>query len=156
MLGPRQNQAIFTAFLFLAACGAALGQQPGGQPRRPNATPPAIPPNVVVEKDVQYGQAGDQPLLLDIVRPKEPGGQSLPVVAFIHGGGWSGGSKESAIGGLIPLAASGNYWCVSVEYRLSGTSTWPAQIHDCKAAIRWIRANAEKYLGLFVGLWWIA
>jgi acetyl esterase/lipase len=45
----------------------------------------------------------------------------------------------------MPLVAPGDYVGVSVNYRLSGEATWPAQIHDCKAAIRWVRANADKY-----------
>jgi acetyl esterase/lipase len=46
---------------------------------------------------------------------------------------------------LAPLVASGNYVGVSVGYRLTDVAIWPAQIHDCKAAIRWVRANADKY-----------
>ena len=128
------------AILLVLPFAAARGQAPAARPK-----PPAFPPNVVVERDVEYGRAGERRLLLDIVRPKEASQYPLPVVAFIHGGGWSGGSKESAVGALIPLVSSGNYFGVSVEYRLSGVATWPAQIHDCKAAIRWIRANARKY-----------
>ena len=100
---------------------------------------------VAVERNVEYGRAGDRPLLLDVVRPKEPGSTPLPVVVFIHGGGWRGGDKAGGLGRLLPLAATGNYFCVTVGYRLSGEAIWPAQVHDCKAAIRWLRANAEKY-----------
>jgi len=46
---------------------------------------------------------------------------------------------------LLPFGASGKYFCASVGYRLTGEAIWPAQIHDCKAAIRWLRANAKKY-----------
>ncbi len=100
--------------------------------------------NVNVERDVQYGAAGDRALLLDVYRPAKPSGKRLPAVVFIHGGGWQGGNKSS--GSVVaPFAASGNYVGFSIGYRLSGEAIWPAQIHDCKAAIRWIRANAEKY-----------
>jgi len=133
------------AILTLVPCTAAWCQAPAGQKAKPAARPPRIPDNVVLEADVQYGTAGDRPLLLDILRPKLAGGKRLPVIAFIHGGGWGGGSKEGARGGLLPFVASGNYLGVTIEYRLSGVATWPAQIHDCKAAIRWLRANTKKY-----------
>ena len=121
------------------------GQPPRGAQPGPGRTPPVIPPNVVVQHDVRYGKAGDRPLLLDIIRPKEDSAAPRPVIAFIHGGGWRGGDKASAMGNLLPFAAFGNYFCVSIEYRLSGVATWPAQIHDCKAAIRWLKANAKQY-----------
>jgi acetyl esterase/lipase len=104
-----------------------------------------MPDNLVLERDVQYGQAGSRPLLLDIIRPKEPGERPLPVIVFIHGGGWAGKDKSHGIGRLLGMAARGEYFCVTIGYRLSGEAIWPAQIHDCKAAIRWLRANAKKY-----------
>lgn len=100
---------------------------------------------LIVENDVEYGRAGDRSLLLDIARPKEPAEAKLPVIVFIHGGGWRSGDKAGGLRQLMPLVASGDYVGASVNYRLSGEATWPAQIHDCKAAIRWVRANAEKY-----------
>lgn len=99
---------------------------------------------VEIETDVEYGKAGERPLKLDVIKPKEPKGDALPVVVFIHGGGWRAGDKRGGIARLAPLVATGQYVGVSVGYRLSGEATWPAQIHDCKAAVRWIRANAER------------
>lgn len=122
----------------------------GGQPRQPGRGPAEgflaqLAEKVVIERDVEYGRAGDRPLLLDIVRPKQPGDKPLPVIVFVHGGGWQGGDKRGGIGMLAPFAAKGDYVCASVGYRLSGEAIWPAQIHDCKAAIRFLRANAAKY-----------
>jgi len=122
----------------------AAGAQPAKEPK-PQPKPPVIPESVVVERDAEYGTGGGVSLKLDIVRPKAASEKPRPVIAFIHGGGWSGGNKESAVGQLIPFAASGNYFCATIEYRLSGVATWPAQIHDCKAAIRWLKANAKRY-----------
>jgi len=99
---------------------------------------------VEVERDVEYGKAGDRPLKLDVIKPKEPKSDALPVVVFIHGGGWRAGDKRGGTVRLAPLVATGKYVGVSVGYRLSGEATWPAQIHDCKAAVRWVRANAER------------
>lgn len=120
-------------------------QTAAAEKSRPAAKVPRLPDNVVLERDVEYGRAGQRPLLLDIVRPKEASEKPRPAIVFVHGGGWSGGSKTAAIGSLIPYAASGNYFCATIDYRLSGEAIWPAQIHDCKAAIRWLKAHASKY-----------
>ncbi|HZL87839.1 MAG TPA: alpha/beta hydrolase [Pirellulaceae bacterium] len=112
---------------------------------------------VVVETDVEYGKAGDMPLLLDVIKPKAvaENGKPKPLVVWIHGGAWQSGDKSSGLPRLGLWVAQGDYVGISVGYRLSGVATWPAQIHDCKAAIRWIRANADK-LGIDpdkIGVW---
>ena len=104
-----------------------------------------MPESVIVEADVEYGRAGDRSLKLDSLGPRTKGTKILPVVVNIHGGGWQQGNKESGRRWLSYFVASGNFVGVTVGYRLTGEAIWPAQIHDCKAAIRWIRANAEKY-----------
>jgi acetyl esterase/lipase len=78
---------------------------------------------------------------LDLYLPEKPKGR-LPVVVWIHGGAWREGSKESCP--AVPLAAKG-YAVASINYRFSQHAVFPAQIEDCKAAIRWLRANAKKY-----------
>jgi acetyl esterase/lipase len=100
-----------------------------------------------VEKklDIPYAGTDNPRQKLDLILPKEWGDKKLPVIAFIHGGGWRNGNKSRAHGQLIPFVRSGNYAGVSIGYRLTDEGSWPVQIHDCKAAIRWIRANADKY-----------
>lgn len=99
-----------------------------------------------IETDLFYAGTDNPRQALDMVLPKVPASEKLPVVVFIHGGGWRNGNKSGALHQrLAKYAASGKYVAVSVGYRLSGEAKWPAQIHDCKAAIRWIRANADKY-----------
>ena len=98
-----------------------------------------------LKRDVEYGRAGDRALLLDLILPKAASEQPRPVIAWIHGGGWRNGDKNSGAARLAPLLAGGEYVGVSIGYRISGEATWPAQIHDCKAAIRWLRANATQY-----------
>jgi acetyl esterase/lipase len=127
----------------LAVVFLAIAALPAGAAEKPVKLPP-IPANVVLEQDVQYGQAGPTRLLLDVLRPKDQSAKPRPVILFIHGGGWAGGDKLSALGALAPYAASGQYFCASANYRLSGQAPWPAQIHDCKAAVRWLKANAAK------------
>ncbi|MFQ5610410.1 MAG: alpha/beta hydrolase fold domain-containing protein, partial [Woeseiaceae bacterium] len=83
---------------------------------------------------------------LDLLLPKKPNtDKPLPLIAFIHGGGWRGGDKRRGLSRVVEFVESGDYAGVSIGYRLTDEAIWPAQIHDCKAAIRWIRANAKKY-----------
>jgi len=127
----RSARLLPVAALLMLLCSACAGAQPWA--------------DVTIERNVEYGRAGDRPLVLDIVRPKQPAQGPLPVICFIHGGGWAGGNKAGGVRPVALLAASGDYFCVSVGYRLTGEAPWPAQIHDCKAAVRWLRANAKKY-----------
>ena len=100
---------------------------------------------IIVETDVTYGKADDRELKLDIVRPAGRDDKALPAIVYIHGGGWRVGDKSWGYPSLYPFAESGKYVTFTINYRLSVDAKWPAQIHDCKAAIRWVRANAEKY-----------
>jgi len=149
--------ALVLAVSLLVAIGLAQGQPPAS-PADSKASPgptKALADRVIVERDVEYGRAGDRKLVLDVIRPKEPAEGPLPVIVWIHGGAWRAGDKSSGSMRLAPYAASGEYFCASVGYRLSGEAVWPAQIHDCKAAIRWLRVNAEK-LGIDperIGVW---
>jgi len=104
-----------------------------------------IPQNLEVERNIAYADTENRRQMLDIAIPKEPTVEGpLPVLVYIHGGGWKNGSKDQGIRRLSSLLESGKYAGVSVGYRLTDEATWPAQIHDCQAAIRWIKANAEK------------
>lgn len=69
----------------------------------------------------------------------------LPVVVFIHGGGWVGGDRKMQMLPAAKLAATGRYATVCVGYRLAGEQPWPTQIHDCKAAVRWVRSQARSW-----------
>lgn len=124
---------------------AVASGQPAKKPAGKPGLLPKVPENVVLHRDIEYGRAGQRPLLLHLLLPREPRTKPLPVVVFIHGGAWRGGSRDVGISALAPLVASGHYAGVSVGYRLSQEAIWPAQIHDCKAAIRWVRAQAAKY-----------
>ena len=92
--------------------------------------------------DVAYGHANGKPLLLDIALPKQKPPEKMPVIVFFHGGAFRYGTRKTNYN--LMLAARG-YFTVNVDYRLSGTAKWPAQIEDAKAAVRWVRANADKY-----------
>jgi acetyl esterase/lipase len=103
---------------------------------------PTLPKGIVAEYDVKYVQGGDADQSLDIYSPETAAEKPLPLVIWIHGGGWSGGSKAQ-VPYLYQLRRG--YVVASVEYRFSQKAKFPAQIQDCQAAIRWLRANGKKY-----------
>lgn len=100
-------------------------------------------PGVKSFKDLEYGAAGGKKLLLDLYLP-EQSEVKLPVIVWIHGGGWRGGSKENCLPRNLGFVSFG-YAVVSVGYRLSGEAPFPAQIEDCKAAIRFLKAHVAEY-----------
>jgi acetyl esterase/lipase len=105
----------------------------------------------VVERDIAYVKNGHERHKLDLYRP-EKSNEARPLVVWIHGGGWRNGSKTNCP--AVPLVNRG-FVVASINYRLSGHAVFPAQINDCKAAIRWLRANAETYRinGDHIGVW---
>ena len=104
-------------------------------------TGPRLPAGTQVERDVVYETVGDRALPLDLYRPTAE--KPTPLVIWIHGGGWKSGSKNGA-GPALALLDRG-YAVASVEYRLSGEAIFPAAIEDCKAAVSFLRLNADKY-----------
>lgn len=96
---------------------------------------------VEVERDVVFGTGGGRELKCNVYRPPTSE-QRLPGILLIHGGGWRNGDRNQLHGYGILLGRAG-YVCVASEYRLVGESPWPAQIEDVKAALRWMRANAD-------------
>ena len=105
-------------------------------------SPPSDEPQIEFREDVQYGTGGQESLLLNLARPEQLD-KPVPGVVFIHGGGWSGGNKES-FDGFARQAAARGYVAVTIDYRLAPKHVFPAQVEDCKCAIRWMRAHAEE------------
>lgn len=91
--------------------------------------------------NLEYSRAAGRPLRLDLYLP-EKATNPLPVLVWIHGGAWKSGSKNWCP--IAPLATNG-IAIASIEYRLSGEAKFPAQIMDCRAAIRWLRAQAATH-----------
>lgn len=110
--------------------------------RRSGWRRPALPEGVRVLRDIVYAKAPEQELKLDLYLPEKRPEKPLPLIVWIHGGAWRAGSKEG--NPAAPFAAAG-YVSASISYRLSQTAVFPAQIHDCKAAVRWLRAHAGEY-----------
>ena len=127
---------------------------PGWPPRRrcprPDAAAPdGVPASLRVARSPYaaipgYPAAGARPLAA--AGPAT----GVPVVVFLHGGGWRLGSRHSpapptrADPEPFELVAQAGIAVASVDYRLSGEAVWPAQLHDAKAAVRWLRARADE------------
>lgn len=111
--------------------------------------------NVDIRLDVPYATIGDRTLTLDLFLPKNVKSKPRPCVVWIHGGGWQRGDKSNGHPMVGRYAASGDYVAASIAYRLTDAAIWPAQIHDCKAAIRYLRSHAGE-LGIDpekIGVW---
>jgi acetyl esterase/lipase len=98
---------------------------------------------VIWESDIEYSNPGDEHLQLNLARPKTASGR-MPAVLCIHGGGFRAGKRESYDTLCVKLAERG-YVAATMTYRLAPKHQFPAAVHDTKAAVRWLRANADKY-----------
>ncbi len=93
--------------------------------------------------NVTYHKANNRENKVDLYLPRGVDGP-VPVLMYIHGGGWRGGSKESSVLRLLPWLEKG--WAVvNVQYRLAEVSLAPAAVEDCLCALRWVIRNAEEY-----------
>jgi len=107
--------------------------------------PIEISPDVELVRDVQYGLADGAELRMDVARLRErKEGDRLPAIVYFHGGAWQSGSKEDGVPAICYYAQYG-FVAASVDYRLSGVARFPAQIEDCRCAVRFLRANAAEY-----------
>ena len=109
--------------------------------------------DVELSADLVYTVSGGRPRLLDLYLPSGAP-RPLPVIVWLHAGGWRSGSRKQAPDLSRHFAMHG-FAMASIDYRYSNEATFPAQLHDVKAAIRWLRANAEGYGldGWRIGLW---
>jgi acetyl esterase/lipase len=133
-LGMKNILALVCGAVF---AGAGLGQTT----KVAGEAEPVVPAGVEVLRDLEYVPQGQERNRLDLYLPEKGEGR-LPVIVWIHGGGWEAGDKRS--GPAIAFSGKG-YAVAAINHRLSQHAIFPAQIQDCKAAIRWLRANAGKY-----------
>jgi len=106
------------------------------------AADPVIPEGVKFERGIEYSNAADQHLQLNVAQPSGAG--PFPAVICIHGGGFRAGKRESYDALCLTLAQRG-YVALTITYRLAPAFPFPAAVNDCKAAVRWLRANAKQY-----------
>lgn len=103
------------------------------------------PPDVAARRDIVYAEVNGTQLKLDLYLPDEAKeGKRVPLIVWIHGGGWMKSNKSNCFPRRVKFYERG-YAIASVGYRLSDKAQFPAQLEDCKAAVRWLRANAAKY-----------
>ena len=95
-------------------------------------------------RDIQYGEAGGEKLLLDAHVPDGTG--SFPVLLLVHGGGWCAGDKEGDLATVLGPAITNFTW-FTINYRLAPKHHWPACFDDVQTAIRWVKKHADEYKG---------
>ncbi len=125
----------FASFLAVIAFASSLA---AAEPRPSN-----VPTGVIAHRDLAYVTQGHARQKLDLYLPENTDAP-VPLIIWVHGGGWANGDKA----GCPPLRSGYvklGYAVASINYRLSGYAIFPAQIEDCKAAIRWLRAHAKNY-----------
>ena len=129
---------VFALVVSVHCLAAPVATDP--KPVAPKAA--ALPRGVRAERDILYVPGGDPAQSLDLYLPDQPSDKPLPLIIWIHGGGWHAGNKNGCRSlGFVP----DGYAAASVEYRFSQKAIFPAQIQDCQAAIRFLRANCKKY-----------
>lgn len=119
----------------------APGRRPQAEKRK--ARTPNVPEGTRILRNLKYIPNGHERQKLDLYLPKQDDDSvPLPLIVWVHGGAWRAGSKDNCRS--IRFLQNG-YAAASINYRLSQHKIFPAQIEDCKAAIRFLRANAKKY-----------
>lgn len=113
---------LLTLTLGLAACPLLAAEKP------------------TAHKNLEFAEVDGHSLKLDLYLPAET--KNPPLVVFIHGGGWRAGSKDRC---PVTWLADHGFAVASISYRLTDKAIFPAQVHDCKAAVRWLRAHAKEY-----------
>jgi len=105
---------------------------------------PIMPDTLEHLRDIPFARTPQLQLKLDIVRPRVLPPEPLPAILWIHGGGWHEGLREHMLIRCVQCALDG-YVCATLTYRFSQHAIFPAQIQDCKCAIRHLRAHATHY-----------
>jgi acetyl esterase/lipase len=122
------------------AANAARRGGPGGSDA--GRSPAAPRADVKTERNIPYVENGHRNQVLDLFLPKEQSDKPLPLMIWIHGGAWTAGNQANPP--VLYLVSKG-FAVASIQHRFSQDAIWPAQAYDCKAAIRFLRANAAKY-----------
>jgi len=125
------------AIVFFFASGELLAQN-----KKTEQVVQLIKDKSTFHRDLVYARVGNRPLKLNLLVPKDASGPT-PLVIWFHGGGWIAGSKDKPTPAAALILVG--YAVASVEYRFLDEAKFPAQIHDCKAAVRWLRANSGEY-----------
>ena len=103
-------------------------------------TQPKLPDNIKVEKDIEFHIVDGISLKLDLYKPLTAKA-SLPVIVWVHGGGWQKGSKDRC---PITWLCDHGFAVASVDYRLTDQAAWPSQLNDCRAAVAFLKTHQNR------------
>ena len=149
----RFSLSLLISLGLLGQAGSLFPAEPAGLQASADPAPASAPtpapdgkPLAIKYKGLVYAIVEGQELKLDLILPPAeetpPAAPKLPVLVWIHGGGWREGNR-----GFTPLSslAHDGYAVATIDYRFVQKAVFPAQIQDCKAAVRWLRAHATEY-----------
>lgn len=137
------TRSTFSLLTALALSGAAFSQATPAKKAKAEPLSAKVPETLTAEVNLTYGKTPEQELKMDVYRPKTAK-DPLPACVLVHGGGWMKGDKEKFTPLAIALAEKG-YFVANIEYRLGGVAKYPASVQDCSLAVRYVRANAERF-----------
>ncbi|MEM7395249.1 MAG: alpha/beta hydrolase, partial [Verrucomicrobiota bacterium] len=124
---------------------APLRKRPEGKQTSADPERFSPPRGVRAVRNLSYAAPDGEPRKLDLFLPENAADDALPLIVQLHGGGWWGGHRSHGVQRIMNMVATGKYAGAAVGYRLSVEAIWPAQIQDCKTAIRWLKAHADQY-----------
>jgi len=133
----RSRIVAFTSIVFVAASHLARAQSD------PAAAMVRVANAYQVIPNITYRTASNWEAKLDLYQPRGLTAPN-PVLMFVHGGGWTGGTKESVALWVLPYLQTG-WTVVNVEYRLTNVAVAPAAVEDARCALRWVYRNAKQY-----------
>lgn len=139
-----------SAILFLSSASLAEERERQNlaslmKPRSVEEVKATVPKDVTWIPDIAYRE-GHELWKLDLAMPAADSDTPRPAIVIVHGGGWSGGDKRANIWARYPIEyASRGFVAISINYRLLPDHPFPASIEDVRAAVRWLRASADKY-----------
>jgi acetyl esterase/lipase len=135
----RWTQVLLVVVLISCGSSRLIAEEPATQPALKH---PEAPADIHFEPDIVYATVDGEPLMLDLSSPANVT-EALPCIVVIHGGGWSAGDRAQLDGVTFNLAHR-NYISVTLEYRMAPRHRFPAAVQDVKAAVRYLRGNADK------------
>lgn len=133
----KSRMCLFNSVTLIILCAVGIAKSDAQPPRAA-----VVPEGATVERNIEYVPTGHERQRLDLYRPAKAE-KPLPVIVWIHGGAFRMGSKDQGSPALSFVLKG--YAVASINYRLSQHALFPAQIEDCKSAVRFLRANASKY-----------
>ena len=145
------------ALVIAVACGGGGGASSTPTTPTPQPAPTPAPSDLTIINDIPYATIAGVTLRLDIVKPANGAPARMPLVIYVHGGGFLSGDKSGGIAELQTLARRG-YVGATIDYRLGAQFRFPAQVQDVKAAVRFLRTNAAQYSidDARIGLWGVS